>query len=90
MNPIVQVDCIKKRNAYEFSIKDNGIGIKKEYQTKIFEIFQQLHLKEEYEGTGIGLAHCQKIVNLHGGEIWVKSKLGEGSTFYFTIPTTII
>ena len=89
VNPIIQVACIKKRNAYEFSIKDNGIGIKKEYQTKIFAIFQQLHLKEKYEGTGIGLAHCQKIVNLHGGEIWVKSKLGEGSTFYFTIPTTI-
>ena len=89
VNPIVQVDCIKKRNAYEFSIKDNGIGIKKEYQTKIFAIFQQLHLKGEYKGTGIGLAHCQKIVNLHGGEIWVKSKLGEGSTFYFTIPIKI-
>lgn len=85
VNPIIQINAVKKKDFWEFSIKDNGIGIKKEFQNKIFAIFQRLHLKEEYEGTGIGLAHCKKIVNLHGGEIWVTSKHGEGSTFYFTI-----
>ena len=85
VSPIIQITAKDEKNAWKFSIKDNGIGIKKEFHGKIFAIFQRLHLKEEYEGTGIGLAHCQKIVNLHDGEIWVESKEGEGSTFYFTI-----
>ncbi|WP_166627784.1 sensor histidine kinase [Tenacibaculum caenipelagi] len=84
--PIVSIKAKKKKHAWKFSVKDNGIGIPEKFQDKIFAIFQRLHLEDEYEGTGIGLAHCQKIVGMHGGEIGVKSKINEGSTFFFTIP----
>jgi hypothetical protein len=85
-NPRVEVGCSQKGIFYEFYIKDNGPGIEEQYFDKIFEIFQRLGKSEEHEGTGAGLTIAKKIVQMHRGKIWVESKVGEGSTFYFTIP----
>jgi PAS domain S-box-containing protein len=84
--PEIHISATKEKNHYLFSIKDNGIGISPEHLERIFTIFQRLHTNEEYEGTGIGLAIAQKIVHQQGGQIWVESEIGKGTTFYFTIP----
>ena len=86
VHPIINVSAEVKDNEWFFTIKDNGIGIDKKYYDKIFVIFQRLHTKAEYAGTGIGLAHVKKIIELHGGKIWFESELGKETTFYFTIP----
>jgi signal transduction histidine kinase len=85
MKPVIEISATEKQSVWLFSIEDNGIGVEKEKFEKIFEIFARLHSQETYEGTGIGLAICKKIVERNGGEIWLKSQEGKGSTFYFTI-----
>ena len=76
----------RKGLVWLFKISDNGIGIPKDLQVCLFQMFQRLHTREEYEGTGIGLAICKKIVERHGGGIWVESEAGKGTTFSFTLP----
>ena len=87
--PKIDISATKQSNNYLFAIKDNGIGMSSEHLERIFTIFQRLHTKDKYEGTGIGLAIAQKIVTQHRGKIWAESELGEGTTFYFTIPLKI-
>jgi PAS domain S-box-containing protein len=84
--PRIHVGVRQDPDAYVVSVKDNGIGIEPEYFDRIFIIFQRLHPREKYPGTGIGLAICKKIVDRHGGRIWVESSLGEGSTVFFSLP----
>ncbi|GAA4457641.1 hypothetical protein GCM10023189_28700 [Nibrella saemangeumensis] len=87
--PQISLQVKEQADYYLFSIKDNGIGIDKQYYDRIFEIFQRLHNRNDYSGTGIGLATCKKVIDIYGGKIWIDSVVGEGSTFYFIIPKVI-
>lgn len=83
--PEIKISAKEDVNHWFFSVQDNGIGIKEQDKDKIFVLFKRLHDRNEYEGTGIGLSHCEKIARLHGGTIWAESKFGEGTVFNFTI-----
>jgi len=86
---VINITALQHKNEWKFKVTDNGIGIAPENHEKIFILFQRLDEAREYEGTGIGLAHCKKIVDLHNGEIGVESELNKGSTFFFTINTNL-
>jgi signal transduction histidine kinase len=85
-SPQVHVEAVRNEAEWHFSVSDNGIGIDEKYTRQIFGVFKRLHTTEEYSGTGMGLAICQKFVERAGGRIWVESQPGRGSTFYFTLP----
>ena len=83
--PVIEISVIEDNFYWTFAIKDNGLGIEQEYFDKIFVIFQRLHAKDEYKGTGMGLAIVKKIIDTLGGKIWLESEYGIGSTFLFTL-----
>ena len=84
--PVIRVETVRDDGHWRFAVRDNGIGIAPEYFDKVFVIFQRLHSRADYPGTGLGLAICKKIVDRYGGRIWIESTVGQGTTFYFTLP----
>ena len=84
--PLIKIEATQREGEWEFCVADNGIGFSPEFATRVFQVFQRLHTRDEYAGTGIGLAICKKIVERHGGKIWAESESGKGANFYFTIP----
>jgi PAS domain S-box-containing protein len=86
--PVVHVSAHRGEREWVFSVADNGIGIDSQHHDKVFEVFKRLHTQTEYSGTGIGLSVCRRVVDRHGGKIWITSVVGEGTTFRFTIPDT--
>lgn len=84
-HPRIHVGAVKRAGVWHFFVKDNGMGIHPDHQTRVFEIFQRLHPRDEISGSGVGLALCRKVIERHRGRIWIESTLGEGATFWFTL-----
>ena len=92
--PRIEIDCRRVDQdgvaMWSISLADNGIGIAAEFSEKVFVIFQRLHVRHEYSGAGVGLAICKRVVERHGGRIWVESEPGKGAAFYFTLPMEMV
>jgi signal transduction histidine kinase len=84
--PRIQVAAVQEGGHWQFAVRDQGIGLEPKHAARIFQVFQRLHTRSTYPGTGIGLAICKRIIEQHGGRIWVESELGQGATFFFTLP----